>query len=152
MLLLYAYLVDSLVPIVLIKNKINIIIMVLRNYRLDTIYNTNFNNYYLISQEDQANIISLVTQIPSSKYYSSQFKCILKILKPTIVTILATYSIFSITETMVLLKPKDVIVSTTLNNIIILNSIIIFRNTSSLQLAINRFPSLQEEDKFTKIL
>ena len=46
---LYAYLVDSSILIILAKNNSNIAITVLRNYYLGIIYDTNFNNYYLVS-------------------------------------------------------------------------------------------------------
>ena len=150
---LYAHLVDSSVPTVLAKNDTDIAITVPRNHRLGTVYDTDFDNCYLISQEDQADAVSLATRIPSSEYYGSWFKRILKVLKPAAVAILAaSYSVFPVTETIVLAKPKDITVSATPNDIVMPNGVTIFRNAGSLQSAVDRFPSLWEEGEFTKIL
>ena len=48
MLSLYTYLVDSYIFIVLAKNDTNVAIIVLRNHRLGIVYDTDFNNCYLI--------------------------------------------------------------------------------------------------------
>ena len=153
MLSLYTYLVDSYIFIVLAKNDTNVAIIVLRNHRLGIVYDTDFNNCYLILQEDQVDVVSLVTYIPSLEYYSSWFKYILKDLKLTAVaTLAALYSAFPITETTVPLKLKDILVSATPNDIIMLNNVTIFGNTSSLQSVVERFPSLQEEGEFIRIV
>ena len=117
----------------LVKNDTDIAITVPRNYRLGTIYDTDFDNYYLVSQEDRINTVNLVTRTPTSEYYSSWFKRILKVLKPAIVTILAVlYSAFPVTETTVLPKPKDISVSATPSNIVMPNSVTVFGNAGSL--------------------
>ena len=117
----------------LAKNNTNVAVTVPRNHRLDTVYDTDFNNYYLVLQEDQINTVNLVTRIPSSEYCGSWFKRVLKVLKSAIVAILAaSCSAFPATETTVLSKPKDILVSTTLSNIVMLNSVTIFGNANSL--------------------
>ena len=153
MLSLYAHLVDFSVPAVLAKNDTDVAITVLRNHRLGTVYDTDFDNCYLVSQEDQTDAVSLVTRLPRSEHYGSWFKRVLKVLKPTVVVMLAAlYSAFPVTETTVLLKPKDVSVSATPNDIIMPNGVTIFGNAGSLQSVVNRFPSLWEEGEFAKIL
>ena len=56
-LLLYAYLVDSFLSIVLIRNNLNLIIKISRNYRIRIIIEANFNSYY---HAFATNIIDLI--------------------------------------------------------------------------------------------
>ena len=149
---LYAHLVDSSVPAVLAENDTDVPITVPRNHRLGTVYDTDFDNCYLVSQEDQADAISLATRVPRSEHYGSWFKRVLKVLKPAAVAMLAaSYSAFPATETRVLPKPKDISVSATPNDIVMPNGVTIFGNAGSLQSAVDRFPSLWEEGEFAKI-
>ena len=149
---LYAHLVDSSVPAVLAKNDTDVAVTVPRNHRLGTVYDTDFDNCYLVSQEDQADAINLATRIPSSEHHGSWFKRVLKVLKPAAVAMLAaSYSAFPATETTVLPKPKDISVSATPNDIVMPNGVTIFGNAGSLQSAVDRFPSLWEEGEFAKI-
>ena len=152
MLSLYAHLVDSSVPAVLAKNDTDVAITVPRNHRLGTIYDTDFDNCYLVAQEDHIDAVSLATRVPSSEHRASWFKRVLKVLKPAAVAMLAaSYSAFPATETTVLPKPKDVSVSATPNDIVMPNGVTIFGNAGSLQSTVDRFPSLWEEGEFAKI-
>ena len=55
-LLLYAYLVDSFLLIVLIRNNSNLIIKISRNYRIRIIVEANFNSYYHAFAANVANL------------------------------------------------------------------------------------------------
>jgi hypothetical protein len=137
---------------VLAKNDTNVAITVPRNHRLGTVYDTDFDNCYLVSQEDQVDAVSLATRVPSSEHHGSWFKRVLKDLKPAAVaTLAALYSAFPATETTVPLKPKDISVSATPNDIVMPNGVTIFGNTGSLQSVVERFPSLWEEGEFARI-
>ena len=58
-LLLYAYLVDSFLSIVLIKNNSNLTIKISRNYRIRIIVEADFDSYY---HAFAANVVDLITR------------------------------------------------------------------------------------------
>ena len=58
-LLLYAYLVDSFLLVVLTRNNSNLIIKISRNYRIRIIVEANFNSYYYAFSK---NVVDLITR------------------------------------------------------------------------------------------
>ena len=64
-LLLYAYLVDSFLLIILIKNNSNLVIKIPRNHRIRIIVEANFDSYYYASA---ANVADLVIRQSHKKY------------------------------------------------------------------------------------
>ena len=150
---LYAHLVDSSLPAVLAKNDTDAAITVPRNYRLGMVYDTKFDNCYLVSPEDRTDAIELATCLPSSRHHDSWFKRAVNVLKPAAVAMLAAScaAAFVASETTVFPKLKDVSVLSTPTDIVIANGVTIYGNAGSLQSVVDRFPTLWEEGGFAKI-
>ena len=57
-LLLYAYLVDNFLLIVLTRNNLNLTIKISRNYRIRIIVEANFNSYYYAFSKNVVDLIA----------------------------------------------------------------------------------------------
>ena len=155
---MYAYLADTSMPAVMAKNDSSHAIKIPRNLRLGTLQETDFDNYFHIT-EGKSDVADLATRRPAKEHQTSWIKRVFKkVVAASAIAMLAATGLpsasantASVSLPEATLPAPEITVTPTEADVVLPSGITVYEGNPAIQAVAEEFPKLWQEGGFADI-